>query len=160
MRNEDKKISFPVLKRSIEDFMYEEEGNITRNKMLTIGSMVLIMGIVLSQDVFAAHSSHSSHKSHSSSRTASSHSSHESHSSHSSSVTSSAGGSTSSYSYGGTSSSTSSNTYVEPTTVTTTEYVPAPSAIGVPKTPEPTTVSATVPEVNAVQAIPSTPDVK
>ena len=73
----------PMLKRSIADFLYEEEGNITRNKVLTVGSMVLIMGIILSTDLFAAHGSHSSHKSHSSHSSHSSSSYHSSHSSHS-----------------------------------------------------------------------------
>lgn len=68
----------PKIKRSIEEFLYEEEGNITRNKILTVGSMMLIMGVLLATEAFAAHSSHKSHSSHSS------HSSHKSHSSHSS----------------------------------------------------------------------------
>lgn len=32
----------PKIKKSIEDFLFEEEGNITRNKVLTVGSMMLI----------------------------------------------------------------------------------------------------------------------
>ena len=71
----------PKIKKSIEDFLYEEEGNITRNKILTVGSMMLIMGVLLATEAFAVHSSHRSHSSHSSHK---SHSSHRSHSSHSS----------------------------------------------------------------------------
>ena len=56
----------PKIKKSIEDFLYEEEGNITRNRVLMIGSMMLIMGAILSIDAFAAHGSHKSHSSHSS----------------------------------------------------------------------------------------------
>ena len=82
----------PKIKKSIEDFLYEEEGNITRNRVLMIGSMMLIMGAILSIDVFAAHGSHKSHSSHKSHRSHSSHSSgayhrsHVSHTSHSSST--------------------------------------------------------------------------
>ena len=76
---------FPQLKRSIENYLTEEEGNISRNKLLKIGSMVLLMGILFMQDAFAAHRSHSSHESHSSHSSGySGHSSHESHVSHSS----------------------------------------------------------------------------
>ena len=67
---------FPQVKRSIQDFLYEEEGNIPRNKMLTVGTMVLLMSILFASDAFAAHRSHSSHRS-------GSHSSHGSHNSHS-----------------------------------------------------------------------------
>lgn len=76
---------FPQIKRSIENYLTEEEGNISRSKLLKIGSMVLLMGILFMQDAFAAHRSHSSHESHSShSSGGGGHSSHESHVSHSS----------------------------------------------------------------------------
>lgn len=79
---------FPHIKKAVEDFMYDQEGNIPRNKVLTIGSMVLILGILLADEAFAAHRSHSSHSSHSSHRSHSSgsggHSSHSSHVSHTS----------------------------------------------------------------------------
>lgn len=75
----------PKIRKSIEDFLYEEEGNITRNRVLMIGSMMLIMGAILSMDALAAHSSHSSHKSHSSHSSGAYHRSHVSHTSHSSS---------------------------------------------------------------------------
>ena len=74
----------PKIKNSIEDFLYEEEGNITRNKILSVGSMMLIMGVLLATEAFAAHTSHRSHSSHSSHKSHSSHSSHSNtHSSHS-----------------------------------------------------------------------------
>ena len=85
----------PKIKRSIEDFLYEEEGNITRNKILSVGSMVIIMGVLLATDAFAGHSSHRSHSSH---KSHSSHSSHKSHSSHSSGSYHSSHGSHSSHS--------------------------------------------------------------
>lgn len=86
--NEMAEIKFPHIEKSIEDFLYSEEGNIPISKVLTIGSMMLILGIVLADaDAFAAHRSHSSHQSHSSHSSGGgggghySHSSHQSHSS-------------------------------------------------------------------------------
>lgn len=32
---------FPKVKKSITDFLYEEEGNIPRNKLLTLGLMLI-----------------------------------------------------------------------------------------------------------------------
>jgi len=84
-------IKFPEIKKSIEDFLYEEEGNVNRNKVLVMGSLMILTGIMLASDVFAghrSHSSHSSHRSHSSHSSGSgghsSHSSHVSHTSHTS----------------------------------------------------------------------------
>jgi len=71
--------TFPKVKKSLSDFLYEEEGNIPRSTMLTIGTMVLLLSVFYADDVFAAHSSHSSHSSH---KSHSSHTSHTSHSSH------------------------------------------------------------------------------
>lgn len=83
---------FPKLERSLEDFLYEEEGNITRNKMVMVGSLVLVLSLLMYDEVFAGHRSHSSHSSHRSHSSGSggghgSHSSHESHTSHVSGVT-------------------------------------------------------------------------
>ena len=89
---------FPHIKKSIEDFVSDQEGNIPRNKVLTIGSMMLILSVLLADDAFAKHRSHSSHRSHKSHRsgghvshfshksgtTHSNHSSHSNHSNHSS----------------------------------------------------------------------------
>lgn len=98
---DDKK--FPKIKKSIEDFIYEEEGNIPRNKVVALGTMILVMSLLMYDEVFAGHRSHSSHRSHSlhSSGSGGGHSSHESHVSHSSHVsgfgsTGSSGGGTSS----------------------------------------------------------------
>lgn len=87
----DKSI-FPHIKKSIENFVSDQEGNIPRNKVLTIGSMMLILSVLLADQAFAGHTSHRSHSSHSSHRSHSnsghySHSSHSSHSSHTSSST-------------------------------------------------------------------------
>ncbi len=72
----DIKNIFPEIKKEVKDFLSEEEGNISRSKILTIGSLIVMMSVLLMDEVFAAHSSHSSHSSHGS------HSSHSSHSSH------------------------------------------------------------------------------
>lgn len=88
--------NFPTLAESLTDYIYDEEGNISRNKMLAVGSMILLLSMIYSTDVFAGHSSHRSHSSHSSHSSGSSgsryyyheshvsHQSHVSHSSHSS----------------------------------------------------------------------------
>lgn len=76
---------FPKIKKSIQDFFEDEDGSITRNKVLTIGGMVLILGILLGDEVYAAHRSHSSHRTHTSHRT--SNNKHGSHNSHGSSHT-------------------------------------------------------------------------
>lgn len=74
---------FPKIKKSIKDFLNDEDGSITRNKVLMIGGMVLILGMLFSDEVFAAHRSHSSHRTHTSHRT--SNAQHGSHNSHGSS---------------------------------------------------------------------------
>lgn len=95
------RLDFPHIQESIENFLYDEEGNIPRNKVVTLGSMMLIMSMMLASDIFAAHRSHSSHSSHRSHSSGSSgyHSSHSSHKSHRS-HTSSSHGSHSSSSHG------------------------------------------------------------
>ena len=76
--------SFPHIQKAVTDFMYDQEGNIPRNKIMSIGSMLLIMAFLLGEEAFAAHGSHSSHSSHESHA---SHSSGSTHSSHASSTT-------------------------------------------------------------------------
>lgn len=77
---------FPKVKKGIDAFLEDEEGNIPRSKILTVGSLMMLMGIIYGQNIYAAHSSHSSHASHSSGENPGSHSSHESHQSHQSHV--------------------------------------------------------------------------
>lgn len=80
---------FPKIQRGISNFLFDQEGNIPRNKILTVGSMMVLLSVLLAQDAFAKHTSHSSHRSHSShsSHSSGSHSSsHESHVSHQSHV--------------------------------------------------------------------------
>lgn len=79
---------FPEIQKSIQNYLYEEEGNITRNKLLMVGSLAVVMSVLFAMDASAAHGSHSSHSSHSSS----SHASHTSHQSHTSSTTHSSSG--------------------------------------------------------------------
>ena len=80
----DKNELFPKAKKGIENFLTDQEGNIPRNKILTVGVMTILLGIIFAQDAFAAHRSHSSHRSHQSHRSHSN-SGHRSHYSHSSS---------------------------------------------------------------------------
>lgn len=79
---------FPHVKHSLEDFMFDEEGNIPRSKILAIGSMMIVLSLMLTEKAFAAHRTHSSHRTHSTHRTHSSHRSgghttHYTHSTHS-----------------------------------------------------------------------------
>ena len=57
---------YPHIKQSLSNFLYDEEGNIPRNKVLTVGAMVIVLSLMMVQDVYASHSSHRSHSSHSS----------------------------------------------------------------------------------------------
>ena len=75
---------FPKFQKSIENLIEDEEGNIPGKRLLMLGTMVVILGSLMSMDVFAGHRSHRSHSSHRSSRRG--HSSHGSHSSHTSST--------------------------------------------------------------------------
>ena len=93
------KPKFPEFAKKITDFLEDEDGNITRNKLVTIGTMIMLMSIMYSRDVFAGHSSHVSHSSHQSGSGGgggyhSSHVSHESHESHQSYSTDDGGGAT------------------------------------------------------------------
>ena len=84
----DRYFEFPEIIKSIEDFIEDEDGNITRSKLVAIGAMIMVMGSMLHIKGFADHRSHSSHKSHSSHSSTSyirDHSNHSSHSSHTSS---------------------------------------------------------------------------
>lgn len=57
----DKNEFFPQIKKGIEDFMQEEEGNISRSKVAMIGSMMVILGVMFADsNVYAAHRSHNS----------------------------------------------------------------------------------------------------
>lgn len=114
----DKNNIFPQIKKGIEDFITEEEGNISRSKVAMIGSMMVILGVMLADgNIYAAHRSHSSHSSHRSHSSHSSHrsGSHSSHGSHSSGHSSHSSGhsshSSGSHSSGSGSSSASGSKY-------------------------------------------------
>ncbi len=79
---------FPKFAKSIENLIEDEEGSIPGNKLLLLGTMVIVLGNLLAIDAYAAHRSHSSHKSHSShsSHSLGSHGSHGNHGSHESHV--------------------------------------------------------------------------
>lgn len=112
---------FPEIQKSIQNYLYEEEGNITRNKLLMVGSLAVLMSVLFALDASAGHSSHrshSSHSSHSSGSHSSGHSSHTSHQSHTSSTTHSSHASSTHSSHG--SSATHSN-------VSTSTPAPAPA---------------------------------
>lgn len=70
---------FPKIKKSIQDFFEDEDGSITRNKVLAIGGMVLILGMLLADQVYAAHRTHYTHRTHSTHKTSNKHGSHSSH---------------------------------------------------------------------------------
>lgn len=80
---------FPKFKKNISDLIEDEEGNIPGNKLLMLGTMIVVLGSMMQMDaVQAVHGSHKSHTSHQSGSSGShgnaTHSSHRSHSSHSS----------------------------------------------------------------------------
>lgn len=89
---------FPDIQKSISDYLYEEEGNITRNKLLMVGSMAVVMSVLFALEADAGHGSHKSHKAHTSHQSgghSSGHSNHGSHESHTSSSAHSSHGSSS-----------------------------------------------------------------
>lgn len=78
----EKDYKFPKIKKSIETFIDDQDGNITRSKLVTIGAMVVLMSMFATMDAYAAHRSHSSHESHSSTSYIRSHTNHGSHFDH------------------------------------------------------------------------------
>ena len=69
-----------VKQHSISDFLFDEEASIPRGKLLSVGSLMVVLTVTLGiQDASAYHSSHSNYfyPNHSS------HASHASHASHS-----------------------------------------------------------------------------
>lgn len=68
---------FPKFKKNISDLIEDEEGNIPGNKLLMLGTMIVVLGSMMQMDaVQAVHGSHKSHTSHTS------HGSHGDHYSH------------------------------------------------------------------------------
>ncbi len=130
----DKKDIFPSIQKSITDLLNDEEGSIPRNKLVMLGTTIMLMSLMMSIDVMASHSSHRSHSSHSSHVSGGggdhySHYSHVSHSSHVSGNGHSSGGSShssggGSHSSGGSSHSSHSNS------------TPSAGSIPVPQVPK------------------------
>ena len=52
--------NFPKIKKTICDFLSEEDGSMTRKKVVAIGSILLIMSLLTPVDAYAKHRSHSS----------------------------------------------------------------------------------------------------
>lgn len=131
--NLNSNIIFPKIQQSVSDFLFEEEANINRGKLLMIGSLMVIVGVLINPEgSFAAHRSHSSH------------SSHRSHSSHASHSSSSYGGG------GGGSGGTGGGSNVVPSTNPST--LPSPSPIITP-TPPPAPVTQ-VPQTPPLTPLP------
>ena len=110
MNDNEKKQIFPQISKALNDFIEDEDGNITRSRLAVIGSMIMIMSIMYGIEALADHSSHRSHRSHSSHQSGSGgHGSHESHVSHQSHTSSSTHDSHSSHSDHGSHSSHTSH---------------------------------------------------
>lgn len=127
------KINYPKINKKIQDFIYEEEGNISRDKVLFIGSMLVVLAAMIPSRAFAGHSSHASHESHASH--VSSSTGANDYSTNSSTSGSSNSGATQSSSNVASSSNSSSNTAAS---ANSNGYsnVPAETPTKVPGTPE------------------------
>lgn len=139
---------FPEIKKSIQNYLYEEEGNITRNKLLMVGSLAVIMSVLFALDAEAGHRSHSSHSSHRSSSHGSGHGSHVSHQSHQSHQS---GSGHSSHSSGHSSHSSGSAAHSNTSTAVTTPVYPE---VLVPQQTYDTPAMGTLP----VPTLPALPD--
>ena len=125
---------FPEIKKSIQNYLYEEEGNITRNKLLMVGSLAVVMSVLFALDAEAGHRSHSSHSSgHESHVSHQSHQSGSGHSSHSSSSHSSH--SSGSAAHNNTSAAVTMPTYPEVLVPQQTHDTPAMGTLPVPAIP-------------------------
>ena len=122
---------FPEIKKSIQNYLYEEEGNITRNKLLMVGSLAVVMSVLFALDAEAGHRSHSSHSSHRSSSHGSGHESHVSHQSHQSG----SGHSSGSAAHNNTSAAVTMPTYPEVLVPQQTHDTPAMGTLPVPAIP-------------------------
>lgn len=148
---------FPRIQRDISNFLMDQEGNIPRNKILAVGSMMILLSVVLAQDAFAKHTSHSSHKSHSShsshsSGSGGSHSSHESHVSHQSHASHSSGEHSSHSSFN---PSTTPNPVVpdSPNPVPSSSPLPSVMEIEPPQIPQPNQVPNILPNLSSATLV-------
>jgi hypothetical protein len=69
----------PLVKRDIKDFLFSEEGNISKKNIAKIGVSLAVLGVMLEPQ--SAHAQHTSHSSHSNSFFGGGHSSSTGHSS-------------------------------------------------------------------------------
>ena len=128
-KNDRTRDLFPSVTRALGDYLSDEEGNITRSKIVTLAGIAIVLGTLNGLNVQASHRSHSSHSSHSSGSYSGGHSSHASHSSHvsgTSSHSSHSSGSASLHS----NSAPVQTTATEPTSTTTTTATTAATANG------------------------------
>lgn len=100
---------FPKINKTLNSFIEDEEGSIPAGKLLTVGTLIILLGTILSVDAFAKHGSHRSHSSHSSHSSSSYHRSHGSHSNSHSSHASTHGSHASHTSHSNTASHSNSN---------------------------------------------------
>lgn len=153
---------FPKFQKNIEDLIEDEDGNIPGKKLLVLGTMIVVLGSLMSIDVFAGHGSHKSHSSHVSHGSGSGHSNHGSHESHSSHTSHSDHGSHSNTHSSHASHTSHSNTSSHSNSSYSTEgdvtyKAPAISSIPAVKTPVVTTPSDTfkLPDVNQNVEVPN-----
>ena len=142
---------FPEIKKSIQNYLYEEEGNITRNKLLMVGSLAVVMSVLFALDAEAGHRSHSSHSSHRSSSHGSGHESHVSHQSHQSHQS---GSGHSSSSHGSHSSGSHSSGGAAHNNTSAAATTPTYPEVLIPQQTHDTPAMGTLP----VPAIPALPD--
>ena len=63
-RNDNTKNLFPSVTKALGDYLSDEEGNITRSKVVTLAGIAIVLGTLYGLNVQASHRSHSSHSSH------------------------------------------------------------------------------------------------
>ena len=153
---------FPKFQKNLENLIEDEDGNIPGKKLLVLGTMIVVLGSLMSIDVFAGHGSHRSHVSHSSHRSGSGHSNHGSHESHVSHTSHSDHGSHSNTHSSHASHTSHSNTSAHSNSAYSSEgdvtyKAPAISSIPTVKTPVVTTTADTfkLPEVNQNVEVPN-----
>lgn len=161
---DNQKPIFPTIHRKIDSFIEDEEGNIPAGRLLTIGTLIVLLSSILSMTTFAGHSSHRSHSSHSSHSSSSTHRSHVSHTSHKNSHSNSHGShsshashSNSHSSHGSHASHSSHTSHSNTSTHSNGNYSrggdygtpTAPEASSIAAPPKPATVSSVeIPEVD------------
>ena len=57
MGEKDNSRVFPALTKALSNYLFDEEGNIARNRVVSVGAMAIVLGMLCSIDVFARHGS-------------------------------------------------------------------------------------------------------